>query len=241
MAADAGVDNDPAFVRRLFDEMAATYGVVNLVSSLGFAVLWRRQCVRRVEVRPGWTAVDMMTGMGELCPDVARLIGSEGTIKAIDLSPVMCRGARKHVRRLPCVVDVIEGDVLQCHLESASVDVVFSSFGLKTLSRSQLGELAEQVERILKPGGVFSLLEISIPSSHLLRAPYLFYINHVIPLIGRLMLGNPDNYRLLGRYTEAFGSCSSMSEECERAGLVARETSYFFGCATGVVGYKRAA
>jgi hypothetical protein len=30
-------DYDPARVRALFDEMAATYGIVNLVASFGFA------------------------------------------------------------------------------------------------------------------------------------------------------------------------------------------------------------
>lgn len=239
-AADAGPSSDPAYVRRLFDEMAATYGLVNLVSSLGFAVLWRRRCVRQVDVRSGWTAVDLMTGMGELCPDIARRIGPAGTIKAIDLSPEMCSRAREHARKLPCVIDVIEGNVLENDLRPSSADVVYSSFGLKTFSHAQLADLAEQIARILKPGGTFSLLEISVPPNSWIRLPYLFYIQHVIPWIGRMMLGNPENYRMLGRYTTTFGSCASMRRACERAGLLARETSHFFGCATGVYGFKPA-
>ena len=50
---------DPAFVRQLFDEMAATYGVVNLVSSFGFARRWRRQCVECVGIKDGAVVVDL--------------------------------------------------------------------------------------------------------------------------------------------------------------------------------------
>ena len=78
---------DPSYVRRLFDEMSGTYGVVNVISSLGFCVRWRRQCVGLLSVRPGSVVVDLMTGMGELCPQLARLAGANGHITAVDLSP----------------------------------------------------------------------------------------------------------------------------------------------------------
>jgi len=52
------------------------------------------------------------------------------------------------------------------------------------------------------------------------------------------MLGNPDNYRMLGQYTMALGNCALMKNECARVGLTSQETSHFFGCATGVFGRK---
>ena len=48
-------------VRALFDEMARTYGVVNLVSSLGFAYFWRRSCVAAVRGEAA-TVCDLMAG-----------------------------------------------------------------------------------------------------------------------------------------------------------------------------------
>ena len=231
---------EPAFVRSLFDEMAQTYGIVNLISSFGFAARWRKQCIRRIAIRPGSTVVDLMTGMAELCPDLASRVGGSGAIQAIDLSPEMCRRARQQVHRCRCPVEIIEGDVLRSDLGTASADIVVSSFGLKTFSARQMGHLAEQIVRILKPGGRFSLLEISVPPNRWLRWPYMFYVRRVIPFIGRAFLGNPENYRMLGVYTEAFGNCATMKEECARVGLVAEEKSYFFGCATGVFGHRPA-
>ena len=59
-------------------------------------------------------------------------------------------------------------------------------------------------------------------SRRLLRWPYLFYIKHVIPWVGRAFLGNPQNYRMLGVYTEEFRGivASLLKQEFDRVGLV---------------------
>src|SRR5690242_5418688 len=126
---------DPAVVKRLFDEMAGTYGVVNLIASFGFARRWRKQCVRAIDVPRGGRAVDLMTGMGELCPDLCRLVGTDGGILAVDISDTMVRKASQ--RRYPCETAFVLADVLSYPFEPASADVVMCSFGLKTFSPEQ--------------------------------------------------------------------------------------------------------
>lgn len=230
---------DPRFVCRLFDEMARTYGIVNLISSFGFTLRWRRQCLGGIELAPDSTVLDLMTGMGELCPDVSRSLGGRGKIIALDISPVMCERARQQVRLAGGVeFEVIQADALDCPIADQSVDSVVSTFGLKTFDQDQLERLARQVHRVLRPGGTFTFLEISVPKSTLLKIPYLAYINHIIPWIGRLALGNPDNYRLLGVYTSAFGDCRKAAGSFADAGLQVDFRSYFFGCATGLTGRK---
>ncbi|MEM7813222.1 MAG: class I SAM-dependent methyltransferase [Planctomycetota bacterium] len=227
------------FVRGLFDEMAGTYGAVNLIASLGFCVVWRRQCARAIDVGPDDAVLDLMTGMGELCPSLAVRLGDGGRLLALDISPVMCARARRLTPLgEPTRYEVIEADALDCPLPDGSVDAVFSSFGLKTFDDARLAVLAKEVARVLKPGGRFAFLEISVPPWPPLRWVYMFYINRLIPLIGRLCLGNPDNYRLLGVYTEAFGDCRRVVPPFEAAGLTVELKSYFFGCATGVIGQR---
>lgn len=229
---------DQTFVRALFDEMARTYGIVNLMASFGFAALWRKQCLGLLPIPPGLKVVDLMTGMGELCPDLARRLGENGSITALDLSPIMCQQAKKRAGGLRCPVTIVEGDVLECPLQPQSADLVVSTFGIKTFSPEQMAVLARQLFRLLKPGGRLALLEISVPPNRWLRWPYLFYISYVIPWIGRLFLGNPENYRMLGVYTEAFGNCDGIFRAGERAGLVLQKRSFFFGCATAVFGFR---
>ena len=121
-------------------------------------------------------------------------------------------------------------------LPPGSADVVLSSFGLKTLSADQLRVLARQVHEVLVPGGRLSAVEISVPPSRWLRPVYMFYLRRVIPMIGTMLLGNPDNYRWLGVYTDAFGDCSDACVAFSESGLEVEMVSFFFGCATGIVG-----
>ncbi|MFM8475935.1 MAG: class I SAM-dependent methyltransferase [Planctomycetaceae bacterium] len=228
----------PDFVRNLFDEMTQTYGVVNLISSFGFSRRWRRQCVRSIQLSDDAIVLDLMTGMGELCPQLLNLIGRNGTVFAVDLSPVMCDRARQHMKNGEKRLQVIEANALDCPFEDESVDAVVSTFGLKTLDSGQLTLLAREVARILRPGGQFAFLEISVPPIWMLRLPYMFYINRIIPLIGWLAAGNPDNYRLLGIYTSAFQNCNVAAASFAAAGLAVNYQSYFFGCATGISGFK---
>ena len=228
---------EAAYVQALFDEMAASYDLVNALTSFGFSVRWRRQVLAPLGLRPGARVADLMCGMGENWAALSR-VGSL-TVCAVDFSVGMCRGARaRSVRHPELNLRVLREDATHTGLPNVSFDAVLCSFGLKTLSAEHMAALAREIRQLLKPGGTFSLIEISVPPSLLLRLPYLWYLERVIPVLGRLLLGNPENYRMLGRYTRAFGSSQRALVAFREAGLEAEFRSYFFGCATGVMGRK---
>jgi len=226
---------DADSIRALFDEMAGTYGVVNLISSFGFAARWRHQAVGQLREAKPTRVIDLMSGMGELWHSVARYLPATAHVTAIDLSPEMARRAKKGY---PFGLEMTIADVLAWEYPAGCADAVVSSFGLKTFDRAQQALLAARVARMLSAGGVFSFVEISVPRAGWLRLAYMFYLRQIIPLIGRLFVGNPANYRMLGVYTEAFGDCRHFADCLETAGLRVTRVSYFFGCATGVCGMK---
>ncbi len=233
------------YVQRLFDEMSHTYGIVNVLSSFGFAVRWRSQCIDQARVEVGDRVCDLMSGMGEMWPGLARQLRGRGKIVGIDFSRSMVEKSQRTLARItrqnaeqPITIEALLDDALASKVPDQSVDVVTCSFGLKTLDENQRGRLAREVHRILKPGGRCSFVEISVPPQRWLRAAYFFYLNQVVPIIGWLLLGNPENYRMLGRYTSAFGNCDRFVQACRSAGLDVEPASYFFGCATGVVGTR---
>jgi demethylmenaquinone methyltransferase/2-methoxy-6-polyprenyl-1,4-benzoquinol methylase len=51
-------------------------------------------------------------------------------------------------------------------------------------------------------------------------------------------MGNPDNYRMLGVYTLAFGDCGDFFQASKRCGFEDRYERNFFGCASGVIAIK---
>jgi ubiquinone/menaquinone biosynthesis methyltransferase len=228
-----------AFVKNLFDEMSKTYGLTNLISSLGFCKIWRGKCVNQIVITPEMKVCDLMTGMGECWGKIDRKLKSGGSFTALDFSSEMCRKARENSKLLKkASVEILEEDVFQNSIAPNSIDCIISTFGLKTFSDEQKKMLAAEIKRILKPNGVFSLLEISVPLNSVLKIPYMIYLKHIIPLIGKLLLGNPDNYKMLGIYTEKFGNCRKMKEFLEAEEMKVQYKSFFFGCASGLVGQK---
>lgn len=224
-------------VKRLFAEMAGTYGIVNLLSSLGFAWWWRRQAVHSL-VGEARVAGDLMTGGAECLGHLKRRFGSEIAVDLVDWCPVMCQRARAAVARHShrgC--EVIQANALQLPRPAACYDLVTSTFGLKTLARDELLPLAREIRRVLKPGGRFSILEFSVPPNRLLRVFFRLYVKHYVPLLGAVLLGNPDNYRLLWRYTAEFGNCEWLVPVFRAAGFEVECRHHFLGCATQLIGH----
>jgi len=227
------------FVKNLFDEMSKTYGTTNMISSFGFCLRWRKQCIDLAVIKPGMVVYDLMTGMGECWNLINKQLNNQGKIVGLDISEAMCIKAIEQKKLMPKLhTEVLQEDFLDNSLKNESADCVTSAFGLKTFSNQQKKTAANQIARILKPGASFSLLEISVPENSLLLYPYMFYLKTCIPAIGKILLGNPDNYRMLGIYTENFKNCSLMKKYLEDAGLDVQFKNLFFGCATALYGKR---
>jgi len=228
---------DDIYIQELFNRMGPTYDVVNILSSLGFAEFWRRRCVLNAGVSPGARVCDMMSGSGECW----RYIVKRGaSLVSVDFSTVMIQRQTKRLAHFGNAVEVRRENALQTSIEDSSIDHVVSAFGLKTLDQHGLVGFAREIRRISKPGGRFSLLEISTAEGWWPSKAYRFYINSVIPLIGKICLGDIECYRMLGVYTGEFRSCDRIAQTFVETGLDVSVRHHFYGCATSLVGTKRA-
>ncbi len=216
--------------------MGKSYDVMNLLSSFGFSEFWRWQCVSAFALAPGARVCDMMAGTGECWRYITWQ--KPAAILSVDFSSFMIQ--RQTLRRKPrgVPVSVLRENALATSIPSTSIDLVVSAFGLKTLGPEGVARFAREIRRILKPGGRYSLLEISAARDWWLGSLYRWYIDTVIPQIGRLCLGDIECYRTLGVYTKAFDSCANVVEAFRAAGLEASLEKHFFGCATSLVGRR---
>lgn len=240
-ATDSPGMYDPGYVSSLFDRMSKTYGVVNYLSSFGFTERWRRQCIQALPpISLSATGYDLMTGMGESWDFMLQKIDASGELKAVDLSDAMVQGARHKQKTIKNRrVTVIQADLLANSFPADSADFIISTFGVKTFSEEQCQVLAGEVYRLLKPGGKFSFIEVSEPDGWALKSLYLFYLNRVIPVVGWLFMGNAADYRMLGKYCARFRNCKNLYQYLAAHGLQVAYKEYFYGCATGVVGWKK--
>lgn len=229
----------PEYVRRLFDQMSGSYERMNYITSFGFSGRWRSQFLNVLRpLQPGAEIIDLLTGMGETWSAIRQKFPG-ANLTVLDFSEGMLKYAQQKSRKkFGNQITVIQQDVLQNQLPDDHFDIVTCAFGLKTFNAEQLAVLAAETRRILKPGGQFSFIEISQPKHPILKTLYMIYLKYAIPVLGRLLLGNPEEYRMLWQYTNSFGNARNAARIFEQAGLNTYFASYFFGCATGLYGQK---
>ena len=229
----------PEYVKELFNKMSSSYERMNFITSFGFSIRWRRQFLNSFEsTKEKIEIIDLLTGMGETWNSVKHKFPNS-SLSSLDFSQEMLKRAKlKSEKHYNNEIELIENDVLQNNLSTNKYDIVICAFGLKTFDIEQLETLAKQTKRILKPGGKFSFIEVSKPNNRILKFLYKLYIGKIIPIIGKLLLGNPREYKMLWKYTEKFENAKKASEIFNKNGLKSEFKSYFYGCATGFSGIK---
>ncbi len=230
---------NPEFVKGLFNRMSSSYERMNYLTSFGFSIRWRTQFLDPLtETDQQIEIIDLLAGMGETWKSVKRKFPN-ANLSALDFSEAMIKNAKyKSEKYFGNKVTLLHQDVLESGLPSNHFDVVICAFGLKTFNNEQLKVLATETKRILKEGGQFSFVEVSKPKISILKLFYGFYLGQVIPILGRLLLGNPTEYKMLWRYTDKFENSKKASEIFCNVGLKTTFNSYFFDCATGFSGHK---
>lgn len=223
--------------------MSSSYRRMNYITSFGFSLRWRTQFLHHLQpTKANIEVLDLLTGMGETWNSIKRKFPN-AKVSALDFSSEMMRFAQqKNQEQFSEQILLLQQDILKNELLSNYYDVVTCAFGLKTFSIEQMTVLAEEIRRILKKGGQFSFIEISKPRNKILENIYGFYLGKIIPVLGKLLLGNPSEYRMLWQYTDKFVNAEIATDIFNNAGLKTTYHSYFNGCAngcaTGFSGYK---
>lgn len=230
---------NPEFVRGLFDRMSNSYERMNYITSFGFSIRWRRQFLKHLKKTNGKVEIiDLLTGMGETWYATKKRF-PQSSITVLDFSEGMLNYAKmKNNKEFEGEVIILKQDLLNNNLPSNYYDLVTCAFGLKTFNTEQLEILAQETKRILKTGGQFTFIEVSKPKNWLLKILYGFYLGNIIPLLGKLLLGNPIEYRMLWKYTREFENALRVKQLFDNVGLETKFQSYFFDCATGFYGQK---
>jgi demethylmenaquinone methyltransferase/2-methoxy-6-polyprenyl-1,4-benzoquinol methylase len=171
-----------------------------------------------------------MTGMGECPKHILKQRDEGSTLIALDISSEMIRRAYINKAKYPKInIKILKENVFSHSIPNERADLVASGFGLKTCNTTQLLSLAQEINRILNPGGKCSFLDVSVPQNSSIRPFYLFYLKKIIPIIGKLFLGNPETYKMLGIYTDEF----------QKFNFEVENLDYFFGCTTGIKGRNK--
>ncbi|MCT2592042.1 class I SAM-dependent methyltransferase [Streptomyces sp. N2-109] len=113
-------------------------------------------------VRSGHSVLDLGTGHGEPALSAAEVVGPDGRVVGVDLSPAMLKTARARASALHHV-EFVEGDVESIDLPAGSFDVVLSRWGMMFVVDQLAAFKASR--RVLRSGGVLAAAVWGPPSS----------------------------------------------------------------------------
>ncbi len=229
---------EPEFVKKLFNQMSGSYERMNYITSFGFSIRWRKQFIQKIpQTQRDIKVIDLLSGLGENWNHLLKQF-PDAQFYALDFSEAMVTKSSAKNAKLKNRFEISQQNLLKYKTDSDAFDVVTCAFGLKTFNEEQLESIARIIHCILKENGRFSFIEVSKPENKFIYYLYRIYLGKMIPVLGKLFLGNPENYKMLWVYTEKFGNCKKVTEIFERNHLKVNYESYFYGCATGISGMK---
>ncbi len=205
-------------VREMFDSIAPAYDFMNRAMTMGIDRLWRHKAVRLLRDCQHDDILDIATGTGDLAIKLARELDPIA-VTGVDLSEGMIEIGRAKVAKegLQEVVTLGIGDCLLLPFTDASFDVVTCAYGVRNFADLLAGY--REMHRVLRPGGRAVILELSTPTSPMVRPLYNFYTRHVIPTVGRLVSKDVRAYSYLPESIAAVPQGDTMTAIMLEAGF----------------------
>lgn len=207
-------------VQAMFDSIAPAYDWMNRAMTLGLDKLWRRTAVNilRRSPRPINDILDVATGTGDLALEMAARLDPNSVV-GIDLSEKMLEIGRRKASASSQgdVVKFETGDCLQLPFPDESFDAVTVAFGVRNFENLALGY--SEIARVLRPGGIVLVLELSTPTSKIIRPLYDLYAGKVIPSVGKTVSKDSRAYTYLPESIAAVPQGDEMLALMRGAGL----------------------
>lgn len=205
-------------VKQMFDNISGNYDGLNRVISGGMDVKWRKKVVQLVADTQPKTILDIATGTGDLAISFSKL--DVNNITGFDLSEGMLSVARKKAaaKNLTDKLVFIQGDSEAMPFEHNSFDAITVAFGIRNFETLEKG--LSEIYRVLKPGGIFVILETSVPAKTPFKQGYHFYTKRLLPLIGKLFSKDKAAYGYLSESAAVFPHGEQLNNILRKIGFI---------------------
>jgi demethylmenaquinone methyltransferase/2-methoxy-6-polyprenyl-1,4-benzoquinol methylase len=218
-------------VTQMFDTISGNYDDLNRIISLGIDVKWRKKVVELVAARQPDSILDIATGTG----DLAILMASTSAKKIIglDLSVGMLEVGKKKIvnENLDNKIEMVVGDSENIPYPNDYFDAITVSFGIRNFETLEKG-LAE-IHRVLKPNGIFVILETSVPTKFPFKQGYTFYTKFILPSIGKLLSKDNNAYGYLSESAANFPFGEALNNILQKVSFIdCKAMPQTFGVAT---------
>jgi len=189
-------------VAQMFDNISENYDELNRVISFGIDVKWRKKVVAIVGGNSPKQILDIATGTGDLAIMLSQLHPDK--IIGLDISEGMLSVGKEKIDKanLSEMIEMIVGDSENMPFEDAAFDAITVSFGVRNFANLDKG--LQEINRVLKPGGILVILETSVPRKFPYKQGYHFHTSVILPIIGKLFSKDKVAYSYLSESANSF-------------------------------------
>ncbi len=218
-------------VTQMFDAISTNYDGLNRIISFGIDVKWRKKVVALVTEKNPETILDIATGTGDLAIMMTKTKAK--TIIGLDLSAGMLDVGKKKIeaKQLTDRIEMVLGDSENIPYSNNHFDAITVSFGIRNFENLEKG--LSEILRVLKPNGLFVILETSVPEKTPFKQGYSFYTKYILPLIGRLFSKDNVAYGYLSESASLFPYGEKLNNILSKIGFIeVKAMPQTFGVAT---------
>ncbi|MFI0435599.1 MAG: bifunctional demethylmenaquinone methyltransferase/2-methoxy-6-polyprenyl-1,4-benzoquinol methylase UbiE [Parachlamydiaceae bacterium] len=234
--------DSPATIQSMFNSIANRYDFANSVLSFSLHKYWNRALIRHVrQTASQHILLDLCSGTGDIAFDYLKNNQSSCHAYLIDFSSEMLEHAKRKEKKINVNsshrISYIEADVQYLPLENEIAHCATMAYGIRNVQDPNL--CFKEVLRVLKPGGCFGILELTRPSSPLLRLGHQFYLSTLIPFLGKWLTDNQQAYEYLFKSIQTFTPPEELQKLLIENGFHdTQRIPLIGGVATIIMGYK---
>lgn len=205
-------------VASMFDTISGNYDNLNRVISFGIDVKWRKKVLQIVTKSNPKTILDIATGTGDLAILMAETKADR--IIGLDISAGMLEVGKKKIqdKSLSNRIEMVLADSENMPFEDNYFDAITVAFGVRNFENLEKG--LSEILRVLKPNGVFVILETSIPEKTPYKQGYNFYSKNILPIIGKLFSKDNVAYGYLSESAAAFPYGEALNNILKKIGFI---------------------
>ena len=205
-------------VTKMFDTISKEYDGLNRVISFGIDIKWRKKAVQLVADTNPNIILDIATGSGDLAINLAETNAEK--IIGLDISEGMLNVGKEKIlnKSLQDRIEMVVGDSENLPFEDNTFDAITVGFGIRNFETLEKGLV--EILRVLKPGGIFVILETSVPTKTPFKQGYNLYTKNIMPLIGKLFSKDRSAYKYLSDSASVFPYGETLNNILREIGFI---------------------
>ncbi|MEJ2113860.1 MAG: ubiquinone/menaquinone biosynthesis methyltransferase, partial [Flavobacteriaceae bacterium] len=194
-------------------------------------VKWRKKVVKIIKDKKPESILDIATGTGDLAIQFSETSASK--IIGLDISNGMLEIGKSKIENkgLQERIELVLGDSENMTFQDNSFDAISVAFGVRNFENLEKG--LKEIYRVLKPNGIFVILETSVPTKTPFKQGYKVYTKYVLPLIGKVFSRDRSAYKYLSESASVFPYGEALNNILQEIGFISvKDFPQTFGVAT---------